>query len=125
MADVTLPITSRIHNQFGLLIEESKEWESLAFAPDFLEHRYSTGVLKLLILLVFANDKFCDREVFLEERFDFLGLDKLIELAAPPSPGCVEEQKDILMSGDRVGLGFTKNFISGRRGYGREGDQGE
>jgi len=90
--------------------------------PPFSSALHSTGVLKLLVLLVFVSDKFRDREILLNERLDFFGFDKLIESAAPPSPGSVEEQKDTLMSGSRVGLG--QNFISRRSGHRREGSEG-
>ena len=50
--------------------------------------------------------------MFFNQRLNFLGLDKLIESAAPPSPGCVEKQEDILVPASCGGFGLRKNFIS-------------
>lgn len=68
----------------------------------------------MLILVVFVDHEFRDHETAFEDWFDFFGLDKLIESAAPPSPGGVEEEKDVLVLGGRRSLRLGKNFVGAR-----------
>ena len=72
-------------------IEEGKEGKALTLAAQLAEHGVAPGVLERLVLFVFVDHEFGEDEMLLEDRLDFFVLDKLIESAAPASPGRVEE----------------------------------
>src|SRR5206468_11317554 len=114
MADIAVARSPRIHDQVAFGIEEGKEGKALTLAAQFAEHGSSAGVLERLVLFIFVDHELRDHEVGLEDRLDFRGLDKLIESAAPPSPGRVEEEEDVFMSGGCVGSGLGEDGVRGR-----------
>ena len=77
------------------------------------------------VLVVFVDHELRGNEMAFEDRLDFFGLDKLIEPPAPPSPGGVEEEEDILVVGGRCSLGLGENFVGSRSGHDSGGREDE
>jgi hypothetical protein len=71
----------------------------------------------VFVLVVFVYYQLGNDEILFEDRLNFFGLDKLIEAAAPPSPGSVKPQKNILVRGTRRLLGLIENISRGRGGH--------
>ena len=54
-----------------------------------------------------------------QDGLDFLGLDKLIESIAPPSPGSAKDDEQVFLFGGGLGFRLGQNLVGAGSGLGR------
>ena len=84
------------------------------FFPPTFSKTLSPRVFEILFRRRLFHHKLGEDEVAFEDRFDFAGLDKLIESFAPSSPGGIEGEENGFVIFGSLGSGFRQHFV--RRG---------
>ena len=103
-----------VHNEFAFGVDEGEERQTGAFATELFHPDRAVRGFELLVLLRFLNDESNENEMAVEDWFDLLLLDKLIEPLAPPSPGCTEIDKNALLLLRCLLFGLAEQFVSTR-----------
>src|SRR5881397_292769 len=99
-------------------VEQRDERQPGLFAAHLSHHVLAAGIVERLLFVPLHHDQFRQDKVLLEDGLVFLGLDKLIESAAPPSPRRVERQKDFLSFLGGLSFCLAQNSLRGRGGGG-------
>jgi len=102
-----------IDDQFTALIKESEEGQAVTLGAQLRCQRWSARRLEAGFRAPLLNVEPGDHEMLGEDRLDCGGLDKPIEVFAPPSPGGFENHEDVPVLPSSLRLGIGQHLLRG------------
>jgi hypothetical protein len=108
-----------ISNQFAAFIQEGEEGQAGAFGAQLGSKRCAAGRVEAGLVSMLLHVEPSYHEMLGKDGLDCGSLDKPIETFAPPSPGGLEQQEDVLVLRSRLRFGAGEHLLSGRSAFPR------